>query len=280
MRASRVFYGGLVLVLLGGAGAAGYWYRSRPVHEGWAPPVRTARSPAPAPVKEPLVRHPIPPAPAPSARGAPGTVSTPVSTPPLPPLDRSDPALERALAALVGRARLERRLRLEEIIRRVVVTVDNVPKRRLPLRYFPLRPAPGRLEVRRIGGPTAGRYVLSAKNYARYTPYVDLLEAAGPKRLAAVYLRFYPLFQQAYRDLGYPYGYFNDRLVRAIDVLLAAPEPSTPVRLVRPSVYYKFADPRLEALPAGQKVLIRMGQKSERRVKVWLRAFQRAIERR
>ncbi len=281
MRASRVFYGVLVLVLLGGVGAAGYWYRSRPVHEGRAPvrTVRTVRAPVPAPVKEPLIRHPIPPVPAPSARGAPGTVSAPLP-PPLPPLDRSDPALERALAGLVGRARLEHWLRLKEIVRRVVVTVDNVPKRRLPLRYLPLRPAPGRLEVRRIGGPTAGRYVLSAKNYARYTPYVDLLEAVDPKRLAAVYIRFYPLFQQAYRDLGYPYGYFNDRLVQAIDVLLAAPEPSGPVRLVRPSVYYKFADPRLEALPAGQKVLIRMGPGNERRVKPWLRAFLRATERR
>ncbi|HEB80283.1 MAG TPA: DUF3014 domain-containing protein, partial [Chromatiales bacterium] len=63
-------------------------------------------------------------------------------------------------------------------------------------------------------------------------------------------------------------------------VLLAAPEPSGPVRLVRPSVYYKFADPRLEALPAGQKVLIRMGPGNERRVKPWLRAFLRATERR
>ena len=277
MRASRVFYGVLVLVLLGGAGAAGYWYRSRPVLEGRP----SVRAPVPAPVKEPLVRHPIPPpsAPAPSVRGAPGTVSAPLAPPALPPLDRSDSALKRALAGLVGRSRLERRLRLKEIVRRVVVTVDNVSKRRLPLRYLPLRPVPGRLEVRRIGGPTADRYVLSAKNYARYTPYVDLLEAIDPKRLAAVYIRFYPLFQQAYRDLGYPYGYFNDRLVRAIGVLLAAPELSGPVRLVRPSVYYKFADPRLEALPAGQKVLIRMGPENERRVKPWLRAFLRATER-
>ncbi len=278
MRASRVFYGVLVLALLGGVGAAGYWYRSRPVHEG-PPPMRT---PVSAPVKEPLIRHPIPPpsAPARSARSAPGAVSAPLPHPPLPPLDRSDPALERALVGLVGRARLERRLRLKEIVRRVVVTVDNVPKRRLPLRYLPLRPAPGHLEVRRIGGPTADRYILSVKNYARYTPYVDLLEAVDPKRLAAVYIRFYPLFQQAYRDLGYRYGYFNDRLVQAIGVLLAAPEPSGPVRLVRPSVYYEFADPRLEALPAGQKVLIRMGPENERRVKPWLRAFLRATERR
>lgn len=282
MRVRKLYYALVVLAVLAGAGVLFHRYWPAPAE---SPPAPAAPRPVPPPVREPLIRHPIPPptstapATAPAGSGAVPTKPRP-APPPLPPLDRSDPALIDALAALVGRPPLERWLHLKEIVRRVVVTVDNVPRRKLPLRYLPLRPAPGTLRTRRIGPLTSGRYVLSARNYARYTPYVKLMEAVAPDRLARVYIRFYPLFQQAYRGLGYPDGYFNDRLVRAIQVLLAAPVPTAPVRLTRPSVYYKFADPRLEALPAGQKVLVRMGPHNERRVKVWLRAFLKAIERR
>ena len=45
--------------------------------------------------------------------------------------------------------------------------------------------------------------------------------------MAVVYERLYPLFQQAYEDLGYPGKYFNDRLVEVIDHLLQTPEAQT-----------------------------------------------------
>ena len=38
-----------------------------------------------------------------------------------------------------------------------------------------------------------------------------------------------------------------------------------PVKLVQPSVVHKFADPKLESLSAGQKLLIRMGPRERRR---------------
>jgi hypothetical protein len=90
------------------------------------------------------------------------------------------------------------------------------------------------------------------------------------KRLTNVYFHFYPLFQDAYQSLGLPGHYFNDRLVEVIDSLLATPELSTPPDLVRPSVMYQFADPALEALPSGQKVLLRMGPENAAIVKAKL----------
>ncbi|MEJ2645100.1 MAG: DUF3014 domain-containing protein [Gammaproteobacteria bacterium] len=123
----------------------------------------------------------------------------------------------------------------------------------------------------------AGDYTLSPDNYRRYTPYVRLLEDVNIKDLVSVYLRFYPLLQEAYRDLGYPNGYFNDRVIEAIDNLLATPEVKGPIKLVQPNVLYKFADPKLEALSSGQKILIRMGPKNEARVKARLRELRKAL---
>ena len=66
------------------------------------------------------------------------------------------------------------------------------------------------------------------------------------------YRHFYPLFQQAYVDLGYPDGYFNDRLVEVIDHLLATPDVAGPIKLTQPSVFYQYADPSIEERSAGR----------------------------
>ncbi len=86
-----------------------------------------------------------------------------------------------------------------------------------------------------------------------------------------------PLFQQAYVELGYPDGDFNLRLLEIVDLLLAAPEVPQPVRLLKPEAYYLFADPELEALPAGAKLMIRMGNDNAGQVKAKLRELKAAL---
>jgi hypothetical protein len=103
------------------------------------------------------------------------------------------------------------------------------------------------------------------------------MEQANTQSLVQSYARFYPLFQKAYEDLGYPNGYFNDRLVEVIDHLLAAPDVPAPVALAQPKVLYEFADPALEARSAGQKILMRIGPVGEARVKAKLREIRRAV---
>ena len=88
------------------------------------------------------------------------------------------------------------------------------------------------------------------------------------------YRRFYPLFQKAYEQLGYPDAYFNDRLVEVIDHLLEAPVPAEPILLVRPNVLYVFADPELEALSSGQKLMLRMGPDNSANLKRFLDQFR------
>ena len=97
---------------------------------------------------------------------------------------------------------------------------------------------------------TAGdSLVIAPDNSARYAPVVALVHAIDTKQLVGS-IRFYPLFQQAYRELGYPDGYFNDRLVAVIDHLIAT-DVKPPIAVVK--VLYQYADPELEALSAGQK---------------------------
>ncbi len=102
-------------------------------------------------------------------------------------------------------------------------------------------------------------------------------ESINVERLVVSYVRLYPLFQQAYLELGYPQGYFNDRLISVIDHLLAAPELSTPLYVSQPKVLYEFVDPELEDLSAGHKIMVRVGVDNERRLKAQLRKIRAAL---
>jgi hypothetical protein len=136
-----------------------------------------------------------------------------------------------------------------------------------------VKPLPGSL----LAVTTDGKLSISGDNAARYAPYVRFAQSVDTKTLVAYYVRFYPWFQQAYQDLGYPSGYFNDRLIDVIDNLLAAPAPSTPVALVQPHVLFEFANPDLEALSAGQKVMVRMGGENASQIRIKLRELRRML---
>jgi hypothetical protein len=260
-------------VLLGAAliaaAAGGYlwWQRSRvpapppqPVALQGPPEVA---APAPeAPKGEAKIEHPIEQAPAAAGQAA----------EPLPPLDNSDTAMREALARVIGTARLNDTLMMQNIVYRIVATVDNLPREKLSQKIVPVKPVGGAFVVAGEGEARA----IGPDNERRYAGYLALVKALDAKTIATLYARFYPLFQQAYRELGYPKGYFNDRLVQVIDHLLAAPEVSD-AKLVQPKVLYEFADPQLEALSAGQKVMVRIGPENARAVKAKLREIRREV---
>ena len=158
----------------------------------------------------------------------------------------------------------------KDLVLHIVVTIDNLPEQKVAARLRPVNPTPGNFAV--SGSEDA--LVLDPANYERYKLMVQLFRSADSKQLVAAYTRYYPLFQSAYADLGHPPQYFNDRLVQVIDHLPATPEVHDPVALAQPNVMYEFADPRLEALSAGQKVLIRMGGANAAIVKAKLRELR------
>lgn len=252
-----------LFVVLAGVAAGYYYWQLR--EEPPLPPPAPAEAPAPpAPAApEPAVRYPLetPPAAA--------------QEPPLPALDKSDGAMSEALTALLGRTSVAQFLHLDGMIRRIVATVDNLPRKQVPARLMPLKRVPGPF----VTAPSGSDRIISPGNAARYAPYVRLAQAVDARKLVGIYVRFYALFQRAYEELGYPKRYFNDRLVEAIDDLLAAPEIAGDIGLVQPEVLYAFADPELEARSAGQKILIRMGSENAAQVKAKLREIRREVTR-
>lgn len=214
----------------------------------------------------PAVRHPVPDA------SASGEMSGSLPEP-LPKLASSDESFLKALKDIAGQ-NLEGFVFVKDMIRRFVATIDNLPREKLPQKYATTKPVAGEFSVTQVD---VNSYQLDSANYSRYNLHVGFFESLDTGKLLSVYVRYYPLFQEAYADLGYPDGYFNDRLVEVIDHLIAAPEIQEPVMLTRPSVYYKFANPELETLSAGHKIMIRLGPDNAQKVKFVLRELRREL---
>jgi hypothetical protein len=192
----------------------------------------------------------------------------------LPPLDESDEYFKLELSDLFGETLIDE-LADSGLIERIVATVDNLPREQVAERIKPMAGAPGQFIV--SNGEDEEEFVLGPENYRRYDALVDQLANADPAQLEELYRRFYPLFQKAYVNLGYPQGYFNDRVIEVIDHLLETPEVDGPVMLVRPHVLYEYTDPALEELSTGQKLLLRMGNEHATTIKGKLREFRGRI---
>jgi hypothetical protein len=236
-----ILIGAIVLAI-----AAGVWYwQSRGKEEPKAP---VAVAP---PATEPKVKNPI---------VAP---------------DDIDPNLSATeqVATLVGTPRFEALLVPDDFVKKVVATVDSLARQDVAARMNAAKPLAGKF----VAAGEGDALVLGAANFARYSPWIELVDSLDADATVALYKRLYPQFQAAYENLGNPDSYFNDRVIEVIDHLLSAPDAPATIALARPNVLYEFADPALEAESAGRKLLLRMGPGNAARVKAKLKEIRDRI---
>lgn len=276
-RASAAPWAAAAVLACAAAAGAAWWFWLRPAEPPAAPPP-VASAPQEAPVPPPL----------PEASGLQNPVDAlaPADAA-LPALAESDARVAGLLGELLGAGKVASFLVTDGFVRRVVATVDNLARPQAPARMWPVQPMAQRFTV---GGDASSPTLqaIAPANAARYAAFLDFAEAVPMEPAVALYARLYPLFQQAYEELGYPGRYFNDRLVAVLGHLLQAPEPVGPVRVQllpvntevpnpRPWVRYEFADPALESLSSGQKILVRMGPANEARAKALVRELRRRV---
>lgn len=262
----------IVVVLL--AIAAAVWYfgmRKEPA----VMPLPTAQQTPTSPTE-----------PAPMASGAVEAMPAPMAASAAAPMGAATPPLQAegvdaALAELLGGKAELAQVQTDGFTRRLAATVDNLGRSFAPAGMWPVMPTPGRFSAIGQGAALA----ISPDNYQRYDAFVATVQKLDAAQAAQFVARMQPMLQSAYTNLGYPDGDFRKRLVAVIDQLLATPEVKPPVKLslvevkgeipsTRPWVRYRFADPKLEALGAGQKVLIRMGPDNASKVKAKLTAIR------
>ncbi|SFD13982.1 Protein of unknown function [Microbulbifer thermotolerans] len=214
----------------------------------------------------PEIAAPPPPEPAP--------VPEPEKGPP-PALNESDEAAYRDLMSLAPDGALAKWLVPDEVVRKWVAAVNAASRGELIHKHRPLKTIKGPIAITEAG-PTG--IELSPENYRRYDQAVRLFSMMDTDTAVEIYRYWYPRLAQAYAELGIRNKNFHQEVMEAIDKVLAAPAAEEPIQLVRPSVYYKFADPELEKLPGLHKLMIRMGPDNAARVKEKLRELKAALE--
>jgi len=274
---------GLIVIVLA---AAAYYYVT--VYDPFAgetapPPAPTVAIEQPEPEPEPVLREPVEEIIA--VEPEPEIVE---EVRVLPTLAESDTVVFDSLSGLASQASVMRFLVSDNVVSRFVASVDALTSRQVPGQIMVVRDLEGKFVataneqpdtvIRNSEGDPIPQYVLNPANYQRYDSQVEMFTALDTQELVTLYREFAPLSQQAYVELGYPDGDFDMRLIEVIDILLSTPEIREPPQLIKPEAFFLFTDPDLEALQAGQKILLRMGPMNAQRVKAKLREIRATLE--
>jgi Protein of unknown function (DUF3014) len=249
---------GAIGVVLFGAVAGGVYYVAEYMNKPAVPSAKPTVAAAPA--AAPAIEHPV------------AEVADP-EQPPLPDLHDSDPTAIAELIAILQNETAAALIKPEFLIPRIVTTVDNLPRDRLNSHALPINRVPGDF----VTATQGDQVFIADNNTARYTPYIDAFARADTESIVKLYQRWYPLFQQAYRDLGDPDAYFNDRLIVVIDHMLAAPDADPPIALVKPKSMWEYADPALQSASIGHRLMMRIGPAHAARVKAKLMDLRNGI---
>ncbi len=180
----------------------------------------------------------------------------------LPSLDASDSWTRGELTTLFSAKIMRRWFATDQLLRRFIAITDNVAKGDLLSRQFPFA---------RLGQPFQviehnNKIYMDPAGYRRYDALVNAVVAIDSDALAQLLRRLSPLMQEAYKELGYPRGSVAQVLRKALKNTLKAPVRKRRIRLLRPSVAYRYADSSLERLSLVDRQMLRMGPENTRKL--------------
>lgn len=189
-------------------------------------------------------------------------------------LGTSDVAVRELVDGVSSHPQLTKWLVNEDLVRRFVASVDNIAEGRSPRQHieFMQPTTPFRILDRR------GTFYMNPVSYHRYDLAAEVFESLDTAGTVALYRELRPLIAEAYREISPPGSDFDDRLLQAIDHLLAVEFPAGDIELEERTVAtYGFADEQLESLSDAQRHLLRMGPQNVRRVQSKLREIRDAL---
>jgi hypothetical protein len=214
-----------------------------------------------------------PPASTTAAAGG-ATSNRPAPQPmPLPPLSASDSLLRDLVSTLSRHPTLARWLATPDLVRGATLAVVQIGDGRTPA--VPLQALRPETRVQVTGTETGA---VAPASYRRWESAVSALTSVDPADAAQVYVNVKPLLDEAYRELGYPAGNFDEAVTRAIRMLAETPAAPDGATLLRRPAYFEYEDATLRSLRPVQKQFLLIGPDSQRQVLAWLRRFAAALD--
>lgn len=181
----------------------------------------------------------------------------------LPELGQTDPIVRQLVGALSSHPKVAAWLTTDQLIRNFTTVVVNIANGRSPSRQLGTVRPTGEFVAREEGEMAH----IDPQSYRRYDEYADAIGALDAQGTARLYSTLKPRIQDAYRELGYPEGDFDQAMERAMIEILNTPIVEGEIGLVPKSVSWEFADPRLQSLSSAQRQFLRMGPRNMKIVK-------------
>jgi hypothetical protein len=191
----------------------------------------------------------------------------------LPELNASDALFSQDMLAVS--AQLKPWLFKEQLIRKYVFASNAISQGLRPaakvLRELPFNRL---FSVTQFGD----KIYISEQSYQRYDALAQAINSVDNQVAVALYRKYEPLLQTVFNELSYPKNYqVLDIIKAAVGKILQAPIVKGKVAVIRPSVRYKFADPKLEKLSALDKQMLRMGPENTQIIQQKLRHFMQDL---
>jgi len=188
-------------------------------------------------------------------------------------LDNSDDMVGELATELSSHPQLVAWLKNEDLIRKFTAIVDNIANDLSPRSHIEFLAPQRDFQVIK----KRGLFYVNPDSYNRYNLVADVFASLDSEGCAKLYEQLKPLFQEAYRDLGYPEQDFQETLFKAIIELLKTPVIEGEILLEEKVTTYMMVDPKLEQLSLAQKHLIRMGPENVRKIQAKLREMALAL---
>lgn len=188
----------------------------------------------------------------------------------LPPLGQSDPLIRELAATLSRHPLLARLAATPSVVRAIVLAVVQIGDGKTPAKALTALEPPGQLTL------SANR--IDPATYARWNGAVTALTSVNPADGAQVYVNVKRIFDEAYAELGYPNGDFDQAIIRAIRTLDATPTPAPDAVVLQRPTYAEYDDPALRGLLPVQKQLLLIGPEHRRAVTRWLHELARNLD--
>jgi hypothetical protein len=231
------------------------------------------QAPPPAPIEtgRPAAKDGSPSGAPPAGKEISPEKSPGIAPPPF--LRESDDWFRRKIQGLSPYARMAEWLKFDNLIRRITAAVDNIAEGKSPRAHLPFL-APGQpFTVTKNREDVS----LNPQSYGRYDFVADAFASLNVEKAARTFDELKPIFQEAYRELGYPDRDFQKTLVRAIQELLRVPVVEEDIALEEEVVTFGMVDGDLQTLSAAQKHLLRMGPRNVRKIQNKLRQIALAL---
>ncbi len=188
-------------------------------------------------------------------------------------LAESDAALKADIGLVKGGRLTQQFVASPNALERTAAIVDNLRQGSMPYKILPFSRPKAAFPFQDDGL----KVTLDPAGFNRYDALANAIDGIDSDAVVALYGRYQSALEEAWGMLGYSDVTLDDALMTALGQILLAPSTPPDARLIRKEAVWIYEDETLEALPAVQKQLMRMGPDNAEKIQNKVRDIRGAL---